>query len=49
MIYHSLSQVNFLEEDSPLSLSSLSALDGVKQEVQAVRIAYGLDTFPNTK
>jgi len=27
-----------LEEDSPLSLSSLSAMDGVKQEVQVVRI-----------
>ena len=36
---YSVLQVNFLEEDSPLSLSSSSALDGVKQEVQVVRTA----------
>ncbi|XP_020631638.1 regulator of G-protein signaling 7-like isoform X2 [Orbicella faveolata] len=30
-------KVNLLEEDSPLSLSSLSALDGVKQEVKELR------------
>ena len=34
-IVHDFStQVNFLQEDSSMSLSSLSALDGVKQEVQ---------------
>lgn len=43
-----LLQVNFLQEDSPLSLSSLSALDGVKQEVNIVKIATAklLPQFP---
>ena len=31
-------QVNFLQEDSSMSLSSLSALDGVKQQVHLSNI-----------
>ena len=39
-IVHDFStQVNFLQEDSSMSLSSLSALDGVKQEVQLNNIS----------
>lgn len=38
MLFYLPLQVNFLQDDSPLSLSSMSALDGVKQEVMVLRI-----------
>ena len=42
-IVHDFStQVNFLQEDSSMSLSSLSALDGVKQEVQFNNISLNM-------
>ena len=48
MIATHLFQVNFLSEESPLSLSSLSALDGVKKEVNVFTLATA-HALKNTK